>query len=234
MDKAISTQRSRNRNASTVSLKVWNACALLCLGVATTAVCTEDTSIPEIRPKGDCRDTDSHYQCTPVGEISGKIVVKGTLQQCSNETTTGLPPTILKLVQFEVSQPSTIAITAEGLLNMTMHAGASMEGLVLAEGVFFQMALTRGAYTLASEIRRCVSLGQDDQGTYRIDITNLSETESAGMTQDGVDHDTEQEWKVPDPVIATANTLGTTALIVLVGTALFFLVVGLAYTGYGG
>ena len=188
----------------------------------------------ETHPKGDCRDTDSRYQCTPVGEASGKIVVKGALEQCLNETTTDLRPTTLRLVQFDVSQPSTIAIAAEGLLNMTMHGGSSMKGPVLAEGVFFQMALTRGVYTLAGEIRRCVSLGQDDEGTYRIGITNLSDTESAGMTQDGVGQDTEQEWKVPDPVIATANTLGTTALIVLVGTALFFLVVGLAYTGYGG
>ena len=229
MDKAISTQRLRNRNASTVSLKVWNACALLCLGVATTAVCTEDTSIPEIHPKGDCRDTDSRYQCTPVGEASGKIVVKGALEQCLNETTTDLRPTTLRLVQFDVSQPSTIAIAAEGLLNMTMHGGSSMKGPVLAEGVFFQMVLTRGVYTLAGEIRRCVRDGRDDEGTYRIGITNLSETESAGMTQDGVGQNTEQEWTIPDPVIATGNVLGVSALVVLAGIAFVYLALILAY-----
>ena len=209
-------------------LGIWKVCALLCFLVAGASSATDGLGVSDENRAYQCRDTDPRYHCTAVGEASGKMVIQGSLERCSTKDISESRKNSLKFVQFELSKTSTIEFSAEGLVSMTIHDTNFLDQSPLADGVFFQMSLSPGTYTLTGEVPQCVD-SLYDRETYRIGIENVSDNAIAGPATDRADEVDGEEFVLPDPVVAVANTVGVATLVTLGTLAAAFLVIFLLY-----
>ena len=122
-----------------------------------------------------CFDVETHYQCSQLGELLGRKMIKGSVAKCTSEKLSELSifkarKMNLVLYQFSISHPSSVTIKGKGLKNLAVHEGSSVAHPVVAQGTDFKLYLTTGNYTLVGEAHDCLGDRVDEYDRYRIAI----------------------------------------------------------------
>ena len=208
---------------NSIVFRVWNSGVLFCFLAASTNAASGNTGASGTDRNGQCRDTDPPYQCTDLGEISGKMVIKGSFEQCSTEELSNSSgsrreSSNLILHQFQVSRPSNITVDTDGVMSVSIHMGTSLDAPALARGTVVNAELAPGTYTLVKEVPQCVDISSDKDERHQIVILTSTNGEvSDADLENTKDQRGEDEKEKRSARFLATTLLGTSALLIAVG-----------------
>ena len=193
------------------ALAIRNSCVVLCFFVTTCAHSDPGSeAFAEGHDESQCQDADPRYHCTSLGTLSGSTVVRGELPRCSPKEMPDSPDQRERwgsvfLYQFQIAEQSSLAISAEGLANMILYSGSSVDqSAALEHGVPLELVALSGTYTLACEAPQCTDNHSNEDIEFRLGIELLGDGDLASSVGDGTYED---QTSLQDVGIAVARTV---------------------------